>query len=459
VAADPMVAELNAQIVGLQLQIRSQAAISKRGRSAGIRRLESQLAQYQQEVAQMRDQLRAQLSGQQSGEPDPLLKSQTVAFTITSQALQGQLAQLTQRLEELKQDLLLKAENNTDLMLKLAEIEHLRRVEQSVADRIQNLQVEVLAPNRVTPVGGKGTGAALAETSQDRNLLARVAIAGIGGLGTLGATMLGIGFMEFTGRRLNGPWQVDEGLGIRVIGTLPRLQGKKALNPKHPIVGQLNESIDSVRTALMHESTAKRRQLVLVTGAETGEGVTTVASQLAASLARAGRRTLLIDGDLRRPALHSLFNSPLEDGLCEVLRAEAEVTDVIRPTPAESLWLMTAGYCDVDAVRALATDQMQPIFEKLRAEYDFIIVNGAPLVGLSDSLLFGQQCDGAILSVLRDRTCVTKLNESAELLRSVGVRIIGAVVNGVAARTDRRVTHLQQVTPKSEQKKLETVDA
>jgi capsular exopolysaccharide synthesis family protein len=206
----------------------------------------------------------------------------------------------------------------------------------------------------------------------------------------------------------------------------------------------------------MHDSTSKPRQVVLVTSPAAMEGRTTVASQLAASLARAGRRTLLIDGDLRRPALHSLFDVPLEDGLCEVLRAEAEVADVVRPTHAEGLWLMTAGYCDADAVHAMATDQIQPIFEKLRADYDFVIIDGAPVLGLSDSLMMGQHCDGALLSVLRDHTSVPSIYQSSELLRDVGVRLIGSVVNGVTAKPDRRVTHLQIASPKSSRKQLES---
>lgn len=456
---DPMIAQMNQEMMYYQMQIRSLSSTVKRGSSPQIRRLQQQYQQVAQEVAQMKEQMRAQLAGESSNEPNPYLKSATTAFQIDRQMTQATVTSLEQRLEEIKQELLRKAESNTDLMLRLAEIEQLRDVEKGIAMKIQNLQVENKAPNRVRAIGAKQTESAIAETFENRNRFMRFAISGLGGLTVLGLTCLGIGFMEFQGRRLNGPEQIDEGLGIRVIGTLPRLGGRKSLNPKHPIVAQLNESIDSVRTALMHESTTKKRRLVMVTSAEAGEGHTTVASQLAASLARAGRRTLLVDGDLRRPALHTLFNQPLEDGLCEVLRTEAEVTDAVRPTQAENLWLMPAGYCDSDAVQALATDQVQPIFDKLRDDYDFVIIDAPPVIGLSDALLFGQHCDGAILSVLRDRSCVTKIYEAKEMLRSVGVRLIGAVVNGVVSKADNRVTYLQQVTRKSAQKKLETVDA
>lgn len=452
-AGDPMLAQMQSEQMMYQMEIRSLASISKRGSSPKIRQLQQQAAKVQQEIAQMKEQMRQQIAGEQSNEPNPLLKQITSAYQITRGMRQAEVQQIDKSLGELKQQLLLKAENNIDLMLKLSEVEQLRDVQQGIATKIQNLQVEIDAPNRVRAIGANATGAAIAETAQNRNRVTRYAISALGGLTTLGLTCLGIGFMEFRNRRLNGPEQIDEGLGIRVIGTLPKLSNKAA------ILAQINESIDSVRTALMHESTSKKRQLVLVTSPETSEGRTTVAGQLAASLARAGRRTLLIDGDLRRPVLHKLFDMPLEDGLCEVLRTEAEVTDVIRATQNEGLWLMTAGYCDIDAVKALATEQVQPIFDKLRSDYDFIIIDGAPVLGLADSLLFGRHCDGAILSVLRDHTCVTKIHQSVELLRGVGVRLIGSVVNGVASKADRRVTHLQQATPRKEQKKLETIDA
>jgi Mrp family chromosome partitioning ATPase len=106
-------------------------------------------------------------------------------------------------------------------------------------------------------------------------------------------------------------------------------------------------------------------------------------------------------------------------------------------------------------VHAMATDQIQPIFEKLRSEYDFVIIDGAPVLGLSDSLMMGQHCDGALLSVLRDQTSVPSIYKASELLRDVGVRLIGSVVNGVTAKADRRVTHLQVASPKAARKQLE----
>jgi succinoglycan biosynthesis transport protein ExoP len=258
--------------------------------------------------------------------------------------------------------------------------------------------------------------------------------------------------MEFGRRRLNGPEQLDEGLGIRVLGSLPSVSARKAMGAGSTVAAQLSESIDNVRATLMHDSTSQKRQVILISSPVTMEGSTTVASHLALSLTRAGRRTLLVDGDVREPSLHKLFGMPLGDGLCEVLRSETDVTDAIRATNTEGLWLLTAGQCDMDAVHALATDQPQPIVDKLREEFDFIIIDGAPILGLSDTLSLGQYVDGAILTVLRDHSEIRKVYQAAELLKSLGIRLIGTVVNGVPIKTDRRVTRLHRQAAKQPRK-------
>lgn len=454
------------QLIGLRMELRTAMDRSGGRMSKAAKRVQDQIESLTNQKNSLAAQLEQEIRAAQANQPDIELALYGGEFQRRLQFTMAQLQQIEQGrdtvnpddpegepihekgLTELRQEFESKAENSTDLMVRRAELEQLEDVANDLARRIEAWDIELQAKPRISQVTTPYTIPGI-------NKMQRYAIAGVGSGITLILTCLGIAFLEFLGRRLNGPEQLDEGLGIRVVGTLPALNAKRMMNPKHPLVAQLTESIDSVRTALMHDSTSKPRQVVLVTSPSAMEGRTTVASQLAASLARAGRRTLLVDGDLRRPALHGLFDVPLEDGLCEVLRAEAEVTDVVRATHAEGLWLMTAGYCDADAVHAMATDQIQPIFEKLRAEYDFVIIDGAPVLGLSDSLMIGQHCDGALLSVLRDQTSVPKIYQASELLRGVGVRLVGSVVNGVSSKADRRVTHLQVASPKAARKQLE----
>ena len=443
-AADPNMDMLQQQLLSAQYELQAKSSIVKRGRSLVIDSLQQRIAGLNQQIAQYRAQAKAQMVQQQKNTPNDSLKRITKEFQLRYTLMSQQMKSLDDQLDEMMTTLRSKVETSVDLVRQQQEIDQLQAIAKDMTIRLESLDIEKDgAPERVRQLQP-------AIVTPGINRMQRYAIAGLGGFGAFGLVCFAIGYMEFRNRRLSGPDQVDDGLGIRVVGTLPALSARKLLDPNHPVIAQLTDSIDSVRTLLMHGSASKRRQVVMVTSATTMEGRTTVASQLAASLARAGRRTLLVDGDLRRPALHSLFDAPLEDGLSEVLRAEADVADVIRPTHAEGLWLLTAGYCDVDAIHALATEQMQPVFDKLRDEYDFIIIDGAPVIGLSDALIFGQYCDGAIISVRRDYSQMPKIYQAMALLQDVGIRVIGAVVNGVPTKADDRVTQLRLTAPKSE---------
>jgi capsular exopolysaccharide synthesis family protein len=177
----------------------------------------------------------------------------------------------------------------------------------------------------------------------------------------------------------------------------------------------------------------------MVTSPSEREGKTTLASQLATSLARAGRRVLIMDADVRRPTQHQLFEQPLTPGLAEVLRDEANLDDVIRPTPANGLWMITAGQCDFDAIQSLAKEGLKEAFASLRPDFDFIVVDAGPVLGMADTLLIGQHSDAALLSVLRDVSQAPKIYEAQRRLASVGVNLLGAVMQGVRSYMPGRV--------------------
>jgi polysaccharide biosynthesis transport protein len=430
------------QLMYLEMAEATGSSSAKGGRSRNSTN-SRQIEAIKQKMEQYRLESKAKLVQENRLKPNLPLQQLTKRYRTQIMSLNQRLGGVTKELETKMADLKKRVERLPELETREEELKQLQEIANDMSVKLESLDVEQNRPAQIQQVQP-------AVPTKNINATEHYVIATLGGLAGFGLTCLGIGYVEFRNRRLNGPDEVDEGLGIRVVGTLPGLSSRKALDPAHPIVAQLTESIDGVRTILMHDSTAKRRQVVLVTSAATMEGRTTVASQLAASLARAGRRTLLVDGDLRSPSLHALFDAPLEDGLCEVLRAEVDVSDVIRPTHAEGLWLLTAGYCDIDAIHALATEQMQPVFDKLRAEYDFIIIDGAPVIGMSDALIFGQYSDGAILSVRRDESQMPKIHQTAELLRGVGIRIIGAVVNGVQTKADNRIVQMRLMAPKAE---------
>jgi capsular exopolysaccharide synthesis family protein len=159
-----------------------------------------------------------------------------------------------------------------------------------------------------------------------------------------------------------------------------------------------------------------------------GEAKTTFACQLANSLARAHRRTVIVDLDLRCPSVHEAFHEPLEAGVCELLRGEESLENVLRETDQVGLWRILAGRCNREALSALSKNGAEAMLSELREEFDFVIVDSSPVLAVVDSLLVAQWVDGVILKALRDVSRTPQLYEAEERLRQVGANVVGSVV-------------------------------
>jgi succinoglycan biosynthesis transport protein ExoP len=302
-----------------------------------------------------------------------------------------------------------------------------------LGERIETLKAAPALATQVTLVQR-------AELPETLDRARQIKVAGAAGAGAFGLILLLVGLWEFRTRKINAAREVVDGLGLSLVGTLPALpaRARRALagpasRQDQEFHGQLNESVDAIRTLLLHAARTEDLQVVMVTSAAAGEGKTSVASQLAASLARAWRKTLLIDGDLRHPGIHKLFEQALEPGFSEVLRGEVEATDAIQPTALSRLWVMPAGHWDSHAVQALAQESVRSLFEQLKGQYDFIVVDSCPVLPVADSLLLGQHVDAVLFSILRDVSRAPAIHAAQQRLAGLGIRTLGAVMIGAAA--------------------------
>ncbi len=271
----------------------------------------------------------------------------------------------------------------------------------------------------------------------EKDIARQTKIAGAGGIGMFGLILLGVAFLEFRSRKVIGADDVARGLGMTVVGTVPPMpeEARKptpggATQKEMYWQSRLMESIDGIRTMLLHTARNDSLRVIMVTSAVGGEGKTSLASQLAASLARAWKRTLLIDGDLRNPAAHRVLNVPRDPGFSEVLRGEVEAAQAIRATTISRLWTMPAGHWDAHAVQALAQDQVRAMFQALKQQYDFVIVDSCPVLPVADALLLAQHVDGVLFSVMRDVSRIPAVWSAQQRLHNLGIRTLGAVVIG-----------------------------
>ena len=252
--------------------------------------------------------------------------------------LESTLSDDVKRLSEQRRSI---SRTSVDLFSIQEEIANADAMSKRIGEELETLNVEFQAPPRIRLL----EKAELPRTKDEKRPLK---MAGMAGGGAFALALVGIAFWEFRARRIDSADEVVHGLGMRIIGTLPILRERdRLLGSRHARRLQqenlLVESVDAARTALLHASRTDSVRVLMVASALGGEGKTSLACHLATSLARAGRRILLIDGDLRRPSVHELFDLPQVPGLCEVLRGEAAVADVVRPALADGLWLVPAG--------------------------------------------------------------------------------------------------------------------
>ena len=313
-------------------------------------------------------------------------------------------------------------------------------MESSVAEVgriIQKMVAEVVNP-RVTILQ-------LAAEPKSKDYSRQTKLAGAGGLGMFMLVLFGVAFLEFRSRKISGVDEISHGLGLNIVGSLPpmplsaRRPNLSGAAPDNSLwQNQLNEAVDGIRTMLLHSSRSENLRVIMVTSASGGEGKTSLATQLAASLARAWRKTLLIDGDLRKPAAHKVFDIPQEPGFSEVLRNEVTAADAVKPTALGRLWVLPAGHCDSHALQALAQDNMRALFEQLKQQYDFIIVDSCPVLPVADALLLGQHVDGVIFSILRDVSRVPAVYAAQQKMNNLHIRTLGAVMIGAKSELGSR---------------------
>jgi capsular exopolysaccharide synthesis family protein len=309
-----------------------------------------------------------------------------------------------------------------------------QRMAERVSQELEQLRPELESPPRVSIWEEPNV---VPGTEGNRRLKYSLMVAGVALVLSLGL----ITFLEANNRYVIRPEDAADRLGLRLVGTVPHVPrrllrgdaaGRKQLTPA---TWMLTECMDAMRTMLIHTPDApKTRLTILVASAMPGEGKTVVASQLAASLARAGFPTLLIDGDLRRPTLHRAAGAALTPGFCELLRDAATLEGVTQPTDIPGLTFIPAGAWDARAAQALASNRWPAVKAGLQAEYEYVVIDTSPVLLVPDAMLMARHADGAVLSVLLNVSAVDEVAEARDKFQALGVRVFGVVVGGLTGR-------------------------
>jgi capsular exopolysaccharide synthesis family protein len=319
-----------------------------------------------------------------------------------------------------------------DLRDKQDEVAQMHAAATKVGDAVEALSVELEAPSRIRSI----EDAVVPRTRDEKK---RYSMIGLAILGSFFGGLLGVAFLELLSHKVDSVDQVSHDLGLHIVGTLPIVRAKayraeglarRADDKDRYSQNLMLESIDATRTMLVHAARTGSHRVVMIASALEREGKTSLACHLTTSLARSGLRTLLIDGDLRCPSVHRLFDLPLAAGLAELLRGEIDVARAVSATAIPELKVLTAGNCDRQTIRLLAQGGLSPLFLRLKEQFDFVIVDSSPILPVADALLVAQQADAVLFSIFSEVSRKSKVLAAALRLESLGVRILGAVVTG-----------------------------
>jgi len=350
-------------------------------------------------------------------------------FEVQVQALADQEKQIAEQVAQKEKEIEKLSSSSVDLELTRADIERLNVMLKSITDERNRLGVELKSEERRVRLVEPAT-----EPKTEAKPGIRIAV-------TILATILGlclpvvcVTWWDTRAERINSPLDVSKGLGLTVLGSVPAIPARAirqlgSASKRHQTWQlRLTESIDGIAARLLHQAKVEQTRVILISSAESGEGKTTLATQLAMSLARNGRRTALVDFDLRRPAFDRVLGLPLEPGVSEVLRGQSQPSEVVHETGTDNLCVVTAGRWDRQALTALANGAAGILFDVLRAEFEFVVVDAAPILPVADTRFVSQHVDAVILSVFRDVSRAPKIAAAREILEAFGVSTVEAVV-------------------------------
>ena len=228
--------------------------------------------------------------------------------------------------------------------------------------------------------------------------------------------------------RIRIPEEVEDKVGVHLLGVIPEAKGDDPLEALRDPKSVVAEGYSALRNSLLYSTREGLPQLILVTSAQASEGKSTTSFAVARSLSLIGKRTLLVDADLRRPSIHKLADVSNTSGLSDVLVGDKSAAEVTVPSGIENFYLLPSGPIPPSPAELLSSSRLLALFAELRRHYDCIIIDSAPVLGLADSPGLSALADGVVLVIEANRGRGGQLKAAIRRLRLMKPTILGAVL-------------------------------
>jgi len=273
--------------------------------------------------------------------------------------------------------------------------------------------------------------------NRSRNLLLSIFI------GLFGGTLI-LFLVEYFNNSIKTIEDLEK-YGLNILAIIPSIgsqKNKKIKNngsiertlitredPKSPI----SEAYRTLRTSIMYSSVdTNDSKTVMVSSPGPGEGKTTTVSNLAITYANLGKKTLLIDADLRKPVINKVFDLDKENGLSKYIVADANIDDIIQKSQIENLSIISSGINPPNPSELLNSDKMKVLIEQLKLRFDIILIDTPPIIAVTDALILSKIIDNFILVCRSAVTQKGALDRAIKSLNQVGGKFDGAILNALS---------------------------
>ncbi len=274
------------------------------------------------------------------------------------------------------------------------------------------------------------------------------------------STLFGMGlalFLEYLDDTIRTTEEIENYLQLPALAAIPTIDSipkRKLLlvganepedeSPSSPLLisadprSSLAEAYRHLRTSILLSTAGRAPKSLLITSSLPSEGKTTTATNTAISLAQTGAKVLIIDADMRRPRLHSVFNIENGDGLSTLLASELSDTEIdhaIRQDERTKLYLLTSGPIPPNPAELIGSEQMATLLKLLQKKFTHVVVDSPPIASFTDGVLIASMVDGVILVVHSGKSSRQVVKRSRQLLQEIGAKVFGVVLNNVNLNT------------------------
>ncbi len=357
------------------------------------------------------------------------------AVTADYEAARSEEALLRSRLDQLKQDVLSLQDRSIQLNILRREVDTNRQLYDGLLQRFKEVGVAAgIGTNNISVVDEAKVPILPHKPNLQLNTLLALVLGLLGGVG--------LAFLfEHLDDTFRRPEELEKQLGLPVLGVIPKTPLARGEARPIALVGHddprsaFAEAYRSVRTALQFSTASGVPRVLAVTSAMSSEGKSTTAVSLAIQFAQAGKRTLLVEADLRKPSLHRTLNLDNQVGLTNYLAGGgAQPVDIAKPTHIPNLFAISSGPLPPNPADLLSSARMVELLSLAAGKFDQVILDSPPLLGLADALIIGNLCEGTLLAVEMGSTPRGYVLGALKRLRAARVPVLGTILTKLEAR-------------------------